>query len=363
MLGLADARQISQRIVFTSPAAQHILPLMDGERSIDDIVYYQAYLRYSNGRAPAGYLARKRQYADAATQVAPEFTDRQVNRGGGQSLAVRDVAVTVGFLDGPGTGNDRPDPVLGSTLHVADAGAPLPALRVDPHAARESLERFVAAATRRQVECEAVDGQPGRQIVERAAALHADAVVLGTHGRSGVERLMLGSVADRVLRRAPCPVMTVPPGAPASPAFSRLLCATDLSPTADRALAAALAVVERSGGRLLVLHALEMPDLPGDIPGCPDYDVEEFWKAYRDRSCRWIEASIPEPLRARCMVETVMAVGKAHHEILRRARDGGCDLIVLGTQGRGAFERLLLGSTAEQVVRRSPCAVLTVRPA
>ena len=91
--------------------------------------------------------------------------------------------------------------------------------------------------------------------------------------------------------------------------------------------------------------------------------VRGFWKAYRDRSCRWIEASIPEPLRARCTVETVMAVGKAHHEILRRARDGGCDLIVLGTQGRGAFERLLLGSTAEQVVRRSPCAVLTVRPA
>ena len=261
-----------------------------------------------------------------------------------------------------------------TALHVASAGAALAAVPAaegfgapatgafDPRAARDELSRFVTGATRRPVECEIAEGAAAARILERADALGADMIVVGTHGRSAFERLLLGSVADKVLRRASQPVLTVPPDAPAVPGFARVLCATDLSPAADRALDRAVSIIGRSQGRLVVLHVLEMPDVPEDIPEAPSYDVEAFWEVYRDRARRLMEAAIPAPVRDRSSVEAVMAPGRAHAAIVERARRDGEDLIVLGTQGRGPIERLFLGSTADQVVRRSPCAVLTVRP-
>jgi nucleotide-binding universal stress UspA family protein len=262
-----------------------------------------------------------------------------------------------------------------TALHAASAGAALAAVpgggaaaaslagAFDPRAARDELGRFVAAAVKRPVECEVVEGPAAARILERAEALGVDLLVLGTHGRSGWDRMLLGSVADKVLRRSPCPVLIVPPEAAPDPQFCRVLCATDFSPAAGRALAQALSIVERADGRLLVLHVLETPDVPDEIPGCPDYDVEEFWNTYRERSSGWMEAAIPAEAKARCTVETVMAPGKAHGTIVARARRDGDDLIVVGTQGRSAIERLFLGSTADQVVRRAPCAVLVVPPA
>lgn len=230
-------------------------------------------------------------------------------------------------------------------------------------ATADELRRFTADAGR-VVASRVVEGVAWRTILEQASELSADALVIGSHGRAGIERLLLGSVAEKVIRRASSPVMTITASTPyeRQPSFSRVLCAVDFSPSANRALTYALSVADRAAGQLAVLHVLEMPEVPEEMPECPDYDVDEYWRGYRETSCRRLEEQIPASLRARCSIDVVMAPGASYKEILRNASDGHHDLVVVGTQGRGAVDRLFVGSTAEQIVRAAECPVMTVRP-
>src|SRR5262245_20702601 len=102
-------------------------------------------------------------------------------------------------------------------------------------------------------------GQPAARILERATTLPADLVVMGTHGTSGFEPLVLGSVTEKVLRRAPCPVLTVPPPGHASShmPFKRILCAIDFSASSLAALQYAVSLARQSNAALTLLHVLE----------------------------------------------------------------------------------------------------------
>ena len=108
------------------------------------------------------------------------------------------------------------------------------------------------------------EGRVHATIVDRAASLPADLLVLGTHGRSGFERLFLGSVAEKVLRTASCPVLTIPPAVHSTPripvTFKKILCASDFSPSSQRALQYALELGRQADGCVTVLHALEYMD-------------------------------------------------------------------------------------------------------
>lgn len=206
------------------------------------------------------------------------------------------------------------------------------------------------------------EGLAIEEILHGAAELPADLIVMGTHGRSGVERLLLGSVAERVLRKAPCPVLTVPPRATAvrPPAFKRILCAVDFSPSSLQGLAYAVSLAKESDAVLVVLNVLEpLTDLERyEIPG---FNFSEYAETIVQTAREQLSAAIPSDAREYCQIDEVVRVGKPWREILELAGDNHMDLVVLGVRGRGAADLVLFGSTTQHVVRNAPCPVLTLR--
>jgi nucleotide-binding universal stress UspA family protein len=207
-------------------------------------------------------------------------------------------------------------------------------------------------------------GVPAPTILEEAGMGRADLIVIGTHGRRGFKRLLLGSVAETVLREAPCPVLTVPPLTPTESsqvvAFNRILCPVDFSPSALHALDFALSLAGQSGGKVTVVHVIEW--LAEEEPRTSaHFNVPEFRGHMERAAAEQLEALARTESGRRSQVENVVAFGRAHREILRLCESGRTDLIVMGAQGRGGLELALFGSTTQQVVRDASCPVLTVR--
>ena len=213
------------------------------------------------------------------------------------------------------------------------------------------------------------EGSTASEILEQATAMPADLLVIGTHGRSGFERLVLGSVAERVLRKASCPVLTVPKGlanaAPAGPVlYKRILCPVDFSDCSLHALKYAISMAQEADGQLTVLHvvahelenAADMASTLSDAGMTVASFVKQREEALR-RRLREAVATAPEF----CSVESLMTHGKPWREVLRIAAERQTDLIVMGVQGRGAADLLFFGSTTQHVVREASCPVLTLR--
>jgi nucleotide-binding universal stress UspA family protein len=201
-------------------------------------------------------------------------------------------------------------------------------------------------------------GPAGEVVAQVATERHADLIVIGTHGRTGISRFLLGSVAAAILRHAPCDVL-VCRGADGSGAFARPLAATDFSPTALRALRHATKVTT-PGAPIDIVHAWQ---LPAGSWGATLLGQARFpWSTVRDAVLSSARAQgdalvagladLGHPLH----VELVQ--GPPASVITHAAERGGHDLIAIGTHGRGGFRRLLLGSVAESVVRHAPCSVL-----
>lgn len=204
------------------------------------------------------------------------------------------------------------------------------------------------------------------EILKQAAAMPADLVVMGTHGRSGFEQLVLGSVTEKLLRKAPCPVMSVPPRDPAedtasTPLFKRILCPVDFSESSMRALHYAMSLAQEADAHLIVLHVQEFLESAGERVRFPIVDLEEYRRRYEQDSRERLERAIPETVRAYCRVETLFTVGRAYREILRIAEERHAELLVMGVRGQGTLERLFFGSTTNHVVRQASCPVLTLR--
>jgi nucleotide-binding universal stress UspA family protein len=201
------------------------------------------------------------------------------------------------------------------------------------------------------------------EIVAQAAAIPADLLVLGTHGRSGFQRLFLGSVTEKVIRKATCPTLVVPPRAPdaatdAPVEFRRILCAVDFSESSLDALARAINMAEEADAQLTLLHVVEVPRAVGQEPAAFHADLARLREAAVADARRRLHDLIPDQARTYCTVETAVVEGRAHREIVRLATDRRCDLVVMGVQGRGELDRLLFGSTTHQVIRSAACPVL-----
>ena len=212
-------------------------------------------------------------------------------------------------------------------------------------------------------------GSPAALILDKAATLPADLIVMGTHGHSGFQHLALGSVTERVLRRATCPVLTVPPRshAPSRIPFSRLLCAIDFSDSSIAALQFALSLAMESDARLTLVHVLEWPWEEPPSPRLEDLPIEQGaalaeYRRYREKmALTRLEALVPDSMRLSHRPVTRLSNGKPYVQIIDLANAEGSDLIVIGVHGRNPFDMMVFGSTTNQVVRRAPCPVLTLR--
>jgi nucleotide-binding universal stress UspA family protein len=212
-------------------------------------------------------------------------------------------------------------------------------------------------------------GTPAGRILDRAATLPADLIVMGTHGSGGFERFVLGSVTEKVLRKAACPVLTVPPRAQATSRlpFKRILCAIDFSDSSVAALQYALSLAEESDAKLTLLHVVEWPweepppprleDLPPDQASA----LAEYRRYCETSASMRLEALVPATGRASKPPARRLSNGKPYVQILEVAADEGSDLIVIGVRGRNPLDMALFGSTANHVVRRASCPVLTLR--
>jgi nucleotide-binding universal stress UspA family protein len=208
------------------------------------------------------------------------------------------------------------------------------------------------------------DGPPARRILEVAAETGADLVVLGTHGRTGLPRLLLGSVADRLVRQADVPVVTVRAERTAAPVrplrWGRILYATDFSPTAASAWPWVHALAEAMVARVDLLHVTPMP--VGDRSLAPETVVNMARSLEAEGRAR-AEHFLQTAGIDRGRVSIVIGRGAVADQIVHRAADRAADLIVLGTHGWSGLTRWMLGSVAHQVIQAAPCAVLTLGPA
>lgn len=187
---------------------------------------------------------------------------------------------------------------------------------------------------------------------------HIDFIVLGTHGRSGVSKLLLGSAAEEIFRQAPCPVLTVGPGLAAEPQpngeFTRILFATDFSAESTSAASYAISFAQEYQARLTLLHVLEEPKA-GDLVQPTDLEAS---------SRELLRRLLPPEAELWCAPDYVLKVGAVAETILDVAAERATDLIVLGirqTHGFPGAATHLPMATAHKVVSRATCPVLTVR--
>ena len=206
------------------------------------------------------------------------------------------------------------------------------------------------------------DIEPAPAIINYAEQHEIDCVVIGTHGRRGIRRLLIGSVAEEVVRTAPCSVMTVrqlPDEGRFSPAT--IMVPVDFSEHAQFATAHAKHLAVKYDARLSIMHVVEEflhPAFYG--PGVQSiYDVEpDIEEKARDRLKSFYESTPGPNVDAEYLVET----GRAGRSISDVAEKAGAGLLVMSTHGRTGMDHFLIGSVASRVVRSAPCPVLSVKP-
>ena len=203
-------------------------------------------------------------------------------------------------------------------------------------------------------------GDPRAEILAYADEAGVDAIVMGTHGRHGADRLLFGSVAEGVVRDATLPVI-VRRGDPAVTAtypLETVVAATDGSVQAQRAVERAIAVANHHDATLCIVSVVDVT--PVGLDESTDLRVNRL-----ESQAERVVAEAADAAREAGVddVETAVEFGSAHREICAYVADCGGDLVVVGTHGRSGVDRLLLGSVAERVLRTASTPVLTVRSA
>ena len=201
-----------------------------------------------------------------------------------------------------------------------------------------------------------------------AATANSDLIVMTTHGRGGLERFWLGSVADALVRASPVPVLLVRPDehhpAAQPPTFRKILIPLDGSALAEQVLEPALMLGAPMEAEYTLLHVVQPRVLVrwGAFTTPTDLDFEATQRRQIDAQ-HYLER-VARPLRAtgKQVILRVVVAEQAAPAILEEARQHGIDLIAIATHGRSGLGRLLLGSVADKVVRRTDVPLLLYRP-
>ena len=248
---------------------------------------------------------------------------------------------------------------------VASTGDYAEFCRVLREGGKEQLEKFVKNHTHDEIQPELVvhQGVAPDCILSFAQKRNTDLIVMGTHGRRGYDRLVLGSVTNRVMRTATCPVLAIckPPhksGAADVAAdkgwghvhhLSRILFCTDFSENSERALNYAISVTAEYDAELTVLHVLE------EVPS-PAKREEAIATATKE-----LDKLIPLEGRKTLKIKTAVRIGKPYQQIIQLALEAQIDLVAMGVRGRGALDLAVFGSTTYRVLQLGSCPVLAVR--
>lgn len=202
---------------------------------------------------------------------------------------------------------------------------------------------------------ELVEDAPDAALTDRAAALGADLVVVGTHGFTGLTHLLLGSVAEKVIRHAHTSVLVARPGESLNSGYRHILVPTDFSDSADHALAMATTLAAE-GARIDVWHWWHSP-YGGPVPE-PEALRQEI-----DSSTRAAGEDLLERYRnPRYQISFHTGEAPTRLGIQHELTGGDYDLVITGSHGRRGLTRWLLGSVAESTARHAPCSVLVARP-
>jgi nucleotide-binding universal stress UspA family protein len=206
-------------------------------------------------------------------------------------------------------------------------------------------------------------GDPAGEILAAAQEGHADLIAMATHGRGGLGRWMIGSVADRVVRTATIPVLVVPARAAAAarrPGFRRLLVPLDGSALAEEALPHALLIARMFNATVELLSVVPRSDLTA-YPESWFPDLE--YEALKEQRQRYLHDLVARLQQEGLQVVAALEAGDVPETIVRIAQSRAADLIVMATHGRGGITRWMLGSVAAKLLAAAPVPLLLVRVA
>src|ERR1039458_6114755 len=229
-------------------------------------------------------------------------------------------------------------------------------LRAD---AEEKLQQFAERHARTEIrpQCFVQDGSVTDLILSQAEERAVNLIVMGTHGLRGIDRLMLGSVTERVLRRARRPVLAVRKPAhhvissvhdPEPIHLRKMLLCMDFSDHAHRASEYAVSMAKEYGAELTLLHVLE------DMPRSTDLE------SATEKVAKQLEESIVPKAREGHIDRKSVRIGKPYQQIIQLALEAQTDLVIMGVRGHGALDAAIFGSTAYRVIQLGSCPVLAV---
>lgn len=228
--------------------------------------------------------------------------------------------------------------------------------------ARQHLDAVQNRAKQEGVDCDTIihEGEEAyKHIVDEAMKNKSTMIVMGRRGRTGLKRLMMGSVTARVIGHAPCNVLVVPKAAQIE--FKNIMVATDGSKFSTAATTEAISLAKRNDSKLTVISVV-----PSELMSPTDIDftmnqrdlLEEKEMSEAEKNARSVkEAAQKEGVQVKAFVLS----GKPYEAIIQTAEEEKADLIVLGSHGRTGIEKFLMGSVAERVITLASCPVLVVR--
>ncbi|ODS31676.1 MAG: universal stress protein [Candidatus Scalindua rubra] len=252
-----------------------------------------------------------------------------------------------------------------------------------PHDYRHLLSSAVHADMKQKLEEEAVEkikamipgellesedivpivrfGKPFLEIIKVAREENVDLLAVGTHGRAGVDRVILGSVAERIVRKAGCPVMVI--RGKKYVGFKRIIVPIDLSDCSRKALEYAAATARAHSSKLTILHVYEESFVEPYVNAAnSEEEADEIMKEIErvnetkyDEFLKTVDLSGVE-------YEKLLKKGIPETDIVEIAMEQQANLIVMGTHGRSGIKHILIGSTAEEVVRTVHCDIVIVKP-
>ena len=271
---------------------------------------------------------------------------------------------------------------FGAKLHLAHVAPPdyplsslvdLPIVLPEVEIGRRVRRRLKDAAKKFSVELRpenihALKGNPFAEVCRLARDVDIDLIVIATRGQTGLKHLLLGSTTERIVRYSPCPVLVARPADSRSDngklpqgqiGFRKILVPVDFSEPSSNGLAFATSFARRFKSKLLLLHSVNLEYYVASDEYAR-YDFPELLRETEQAARQQLNDLVRKRDWAGMEVQAVLKIGHAGQQICAGAQDFGTDLIITSTHGRTGLKHVLLGSTAEYVVRHAHCSVLVV---